>query len=223
MLPPELHECASRLSSSFDEIDDARKNDLRVLAGHIVAALQNGKVEICVICTHNSRRSQIGQLWFAAAAAFYSIENLYSYSGGTEATAFHPNAVKALKSAGFPLENTGATVDGTTNVIYHSDIIEHSKLFSKRFSDPQNPQKEFIAILVCSQADEACPHVPGAKKRVFLPFEDPKHADKTPQEAETYTNTVNSIGREVLFTLHTAQSQTQRANETEATANGNVA
>lgn len=71
--------------------------------------------------------------------------------------------------------------------------------FSKRFSDPPNPQVDFCAVMVCSQADEACPHVPGAEKRFSIPYEDPKAYDGTPHESEKYNERSHQIAREMLY------------------------
>jgi hypothetical protein len=71
--------------------------------------------------------------------------------------------------------------------------------FSKQFSDPTNPQEDFCAVMVCSQADEACPYVPGAEKRIAIPYEDPKAFDGTPEETENYSERSRQIAREMLY------------------------
>jgi len=53
--------------------------------------------------------------------------------------------------------------------------------------------------MVCSQADEACPFVSGAEKRVSIPYEDPKAFDGTPQETEKYHTCCRQIAREMLY------------------------
>ena len=63
---------------------------------------KSGKTpQAIVICTHNSRRSHLGQLWLAIGADFFELPQLETFSGGTEATAFNPRAVAALHRVGF--------------------------------------------------------------------------------------------------------------------------
>jgi hypothetical protein len=52
--------------------------------------------------------------------------------------------------------------------------------------------------MVCSQADEACPLVRGAK-RFSLPYEDPKAYDDSVHEAGAYDMKVREMGREILY------------------------
>lgn len=150
------------------------------------------------ICTHNSRRSHFGQVWAQALADFYGISNFSSYSGGTEATAFNANAIQALKEVGFIIEETEAG----TNPVYsvaHSDQHNPSIAFSKVFDHKDNPQEAFAAIMTCSEADAACPFVPGAEFRLSLPFEDPKLFDGTPQQEMMYAERCRQIASELNY------------------------
>jgi arsenate reductase len=71
--------------------------------------------------------------------------------------------------------------------------------FSKTFDDPFNPDKNFAAIMTCSDADENCPFVPGTEFRLALTYKDPKEADDSPEEASRYDERVRQIGREILY------------------------
>jgi hypothetical protein len=71
--------------------------------------------------------------------------------------------------------------------------------FSKTLEAPENPSKDFIAVMVCAQADGACPVVKGAVHRLAIPYEDPKVADGTPQEAATYDERVEQFGRDLSW------------------------
>ncbi|MEZ4934354.1 MAG: protein-tyrosine-phosphatase [Saprospiraceae bacterium] len=160
-------------------IPKTRKLQLKELADFISERKEKGKTpKIMVICTHNSRRSQMAQLWLKVAAASYGIGKLRVFSGGTEATAFHPNAVAALKYAGLPLEQT---TEGD-NPFYECEIGNGGDvlvMFSKKYDDPRNPKKGFAAVMVCNEADEACPVVVGAKARFSISYDDPKKFDGT--------------------------------------------
>ncbi len=94
---PAVRQYCGVLPASFEEIPAGRKATLLKLADYIFGKRSAGQaVQVTVICNHNSRRSHMGQLWLLTAAAWYGIDGVYSFSGGTEATAFHPNAVPAL-------------------------------------------------------------------------------------------------------------------------------
>lgn len=86
------------LSSNFETIPAEGKTILKQLADFIEAKASNKeKAELVFICTHNSRRNHISQIWEQGAAAYYRIEHVLSFAGGSEATAFHPRAVDFVK------------------------------------------------------------------------------------------------------------------------------
>ena len=194
-----LDETISSLIRNFDTIPDSRKEILKQLTAFVEDKLKaNQKIELIFICTHNSRRSHLSQIWGQAAAAYYGIKNVLSYSGGTEATAFNPRAVKAVKEAGFKVN---ATSEGTNPVyeVTFSDEANGVIAFSKKYDSKSNPQKGFAAVMTCSHADENCPVVSGMEKRISLPYNDPKDFDDTPQEAAKYAERVREIGTEILY------------------------
>ena len=190
----------------FDQISNDRKETLQELALFIREKLdENKEVKLIFICTHNSRRSHMSQIWASVAAHYYQLPNVHTFSGGTEATAFNPRAVAALR-------RTGLTINKMTkgnNPRYQvqldgNDLVEEA--FSKKYDDPANPQEGFAAIMTCSQADEACPFVPGAALRISLPYDDPKEADGTPQEAIRYDERSKQIATEMLYLLKQVKS-----------------
>ncbi len=149
------------------------------------------------ICTHNSRRSHLAQLSCLAAAHWFGHDKVTTYSGGTEATAFHPNAVAAIKRAGFQV-NSGIG-DNPTYTVQPGPGGPATDCFSKVYDHPENPSTDFIAVMVCSDADENCPFVPGARHRISLPYDDPKMADHTPAAAATYDQRLDQIARELFW------------------------
>jgi len=185
--------------TQFDQIPDERKGALKRLALFIDETTRIGeKVELIFICTHNSRRSHISQIWAQTAAAYYGIPNVYCYSGGTEATAFNPRAVTAMKDAGFQIKTS---VDGANPVyeIRFSDDADVISAFSKKYDADSNPRNGFGAVMTCSHADENCPVVVGAAIHVSTPYDDPKDFDGTAQEAAKYTERVHQIGRDIVY------------------------
>ena len=83
-------------------LEENRKSLLVKIADTIREAYisNNGQVSVNFICTHNSRRSQLGQVWTFFASHYFDL-NITSFSGGTEVTAFHRNTVRTLKEVGF--------------------------------------------------------------------------------------------------------------------------
>lgn len=205
----QLQKYCSTLNEEFSQIDESRKNELLKLSRFITDdLLDDGKSQQVVICTHNSRRSHFGQLWLTTAAEYYGIKGVESFSGGTEATAFHPNAVAAAEEAGFSIRTTKGKF-GESNPAYVVSIgktIPPQILYSKKYEDEPNPTSDFIAIMVCSDADVNCPVVKGAKKRIALPFEDPKHFDNTPSQKEKYNERCRQIAREIFFVMSNVKS-----------------
>lgn len=156
--------------------------------------------KVIVICTHNSRRSHLGQIWLAVAANYYDLPKIETFSGGTEATAFNPRAVAALQRVGFQIDQNEFVTP--TNPIYEIkwsiDQVPYLA-FSKKYDTPPNPTEKFAAIMVCTEADKGCPIIPNVELRLPLPYDDPKAFDDTLQEAAKYDERCRQIGREILF------------------------
>jgi arsenate reductase len=184
-------------TAEFERITADRRKELENLAADLRIRLEREHgAELIFICSHNSRRSQMAQLWARLSAQYYGIEGLRFYSGGTGATAFHPNAVEAMNRAGFRIrvETPGP------NPVYRVRFPEEGeeKVYSKRFDDPLNPAEGFIVVMTCSEADEACPFVPGSSARYAIQYEDPGSSDGTPGEQEAYAARCRQIAREML-------------------------
>ena len=140
----------------------------------------------------------MAQLWAQAAAYYYGVSGVECFSGGTEATAFNPRAVDTMRKVGFEIQSIS---DGQ-NPFYEARFSSEAplfKIFSKKYDDPFNPSRDFAAIMTCSHADENCPIVFGASKRIAITYNDPKDFDGTPQEAQKYMERALEIGREMLF------------------------
>jgi arsenate reductase len=184
---------------NLETISNERKQTLQLLIDYIQSKIsENNNANLNFICTHNSRRSHLSQVWAQAAAHFYNIKNVHCYSGGTEATALFPMAAKTLENAGFEIQ----TLSEGKNPIYGIKFAENEHPiigFSKTFDDAFNPQSEFAAIMTCSQADAGCPFIPGTEKRIPITYDDPKAFDNTPQQAEKYKERSNQIATEMLF------------------------
>ncbi|MGV6831245.1 MAG: hypothetical protein ACWA5P_06750 [bacterium] len=187
----------------FDEIPAGRKEQLQQLADYISKKYNEKETpRLIVICTHNSRRSHIGQLWLAVGAEYFDLPLIETYSGGTEATAFNPRSVSALKRIGFDISTNNADAQNPKYQVRWSEAMDAYTAFSKKFDDEPNPTSSFGAIMVCTEADEGCPFVPGCDFRLSLPYDDPKAFDDSDLEVAKYDERVLQIGREIIYTMH---------------------
>lgn len=197
----QLHDYCEKRISEFDLIEAERKKQLEDIAIYILSK-QNADQEcnLNFICTHNSRRSHLGQIWSQTAAYWYGVERVETFSGGTEATAVNIRAVAALIRAGFIIENLNdVTVENPKYLVKSGPDAKVESLFSKVYDHPVNPLKDFIAILLCSDADKNCPVIPGADRRFYLPYDDPKMFDNIKKESEKYDESCQHIAREMLY------------------------
>jgi protein-tyrosine-phosphatase len=187
------------IESEFHNIPSERKKDLEIISSYIrQKSSENEKSNLIFICTHNSRRSHMSQIWAQTAAYFYGIKDVYCFSGGTESTAFNSRSVRALRKAGFNIEQT----DSTSNPVYlvkYSTSKDAIKGFSKKYDEDPNPKENFVAVMTCSQADQSCPYVSGSALRVAIPYEDPKVADNTPEEEMKYDERCRQIAVEMFY------------------------
>ena len=198
---PELTAYIGKLVEEFDQIPEERKEILSEMAEYVSQKKsKNEESNLIFICTHNSRRSHLSQIWSITAAHYYGIqENIYTYSGGTESTAFNPRAVAALERAGFSISSTQENNPHYT--VKFSDGINGQECFSKKYDNPYNPRENFMAVMTCSEADEACPIVRGASARISLPYIDPKVSDGTELEQKTYDERSRQIAIEMFYAM----------------------
>ena len=186
-------------------VSDERKEVLEPLINYIQQKV-NDKTDINLnlICTHNSRRSHLSQVWSQTMASFYNIKNVQSYSGGTEATALFPMVAKTLTKNGFQVKNLSEGKNPVYSIKFSDN--EHPVIgFSKKFDDDFNPKSDFVAIMTCSHADENCPVVLGCEKRIPVTFDDPKAFDNTPQQEEKYLERSIQIATEMKYVFSKIQ------------------
>jgi arsenate reductase len=186
-------------SLHWEEITTDRKKVLQPLVDFVQQRVTEGKeINLNFICTHNSRRSHLAQIWAQAAASYFSIPGVHCYSGGTETTALFPKIAETLAEQGF----TVFSLSEINNPVYAVKYDENSMPvigFSKKYDSHFNPVSGFAAIMTCSQADDGCPFIPGAEKRIPITFEDPKLSDNTPAQAAVYAERSLQIATEMFY------------------------
>jgi len=202
-----VSETIKKLSQEFELIPNERKGVLESVASFVGGkVLEQLTSELIFICTHNSRRSHIAQIWAQTAASYFSIPNVNTYSGGTEATAFNPRAVDTLRRIGFKIDLASSGTN-PKYVVRYADEHPPFEVFSKRYNDGGNPNVGFAAIITCTQADMNCPIVVGSSIRISLPYDDPKRFDGMAMESDKYTERSLEIGREMLFAFSQIRKQ----------------
>ncbi len=197
---PVLVRIIQSYTPSITQIPSERREALDRIATFVRA--QRAKSEparLTFICTGNSRRSHMAQLWAAAAASYHGVHGVEAYSGGTEPSAMNPRTIAAIERVGFVVERPAELGDNPRYRVRYADGVPAIEAFSKRYDDPSNPGNGFVAVMTCSEADQDCPFIPGAALRISLPYEDPKVADGTPEETARYDERSRQIATEMLY------------------------
>jgi len=189
------------LISSLDisTISEDRKTSLNVLIKFIQSKRDsNQDINLNFICTHNSRRSHLSQIWAQTMANNFKIKNVFCYSGGTEATAMFPVVGETLKKQGFHIDKLSEEKN-SVYAIKFSDNNNPLICFSKKFDAKFNPSNNFAAVMTCSHADENCPFIAGAEQRIPVRYDDPKAFDNTPEQLEKYEERSVQIATEMKY------------------------
>ncbi len=211
-LNPRVAAHADMLTTSFDMIDGTHREAGEKLVDWIVKNYKPGQpLHVTVICTGNSRRSILGATMGNIAAAYYGMPEIRFHSGGTAPTAFNPRTIAALKDIGVEIEATGQEAPrgepktaNPTYVVRWGTGMEATE-FSKTYFDASNPQQGFAALMVCGEADAACPLVKGAA-RISMPYPDPKIYDGSTDEALKYAERRDDMGRLMLSVMMQVRS-----------------
>ncbi len=175
----------------------------KVVLQHLIDFIQTKidtqqSIRLNFICTHNSRRSHLSQIWAQTMAFHFGIRNVFCYSGGTEATAMFSKVGETLSNQGFQIQQ----LSSDNNPVYAVKFDENEAAivcFSKTFDDAFNPNSEFAAIMTCSSADAGCPFIAGAEKRLPIRYDDPKAFDGTDLMDAKYAERSLEIASELYF------------------------
>ncbi|MDN3677619.1 protein-tyrosine-phosphatase [Flavobacterium paronense] len=186
-------------NSALIPLSEERKTVLKPLIDFIQDKINNNKeIRLNFICTHNSRRSHLSQIWAQTMAFHFGIKNVFCYSGGTEATAMFPKVGEILANQGFQIQS----LSEGTNPVYAVKFDDNQYpiiCFSKTYFDDFNPKSKFGAIMTCNNADEGCPMVLGAEARFPIKYDDPKAFDGTSLMNEKYVERSLQIASEMYF------------------------
>ena len=183
----------------LQNISEGRKTILQPLIDFIQQKVNDRQdININFICTHNSRRSHLSQVWAQAASAHFNIPNVHCYSGGTEETALFPKVAETLINQGFSIFKIAESNNPVYAIKYGYNALPVIG-FSKKYDNPFNPASAFAAIMTCSQADGGCPFIAGAEKRIPVTFEDPKISDNRSEQSQVYAERSLQIATEMFY------------------------
>ena len=189
----------------LENVSDERKEVLQPLIMYIKEKSSKGNpINLNFICTHNSRRSHLSQIWAQALAFYFEVPQVYCYSGGTEATAVYSQVIETMNEQGFEIEKLSEVENPLYSVKFGKNEMPIIA-FSKKYESAFNPSSDFAAIMTCSQADEGCPFVAGATVKIPVTYEDPKAFDQTSQKAEKYRERSIQIATELLYVFSKAR------------------
>jgi arsenate reductase len=198
-----MYQEIKNIVSNFNEknISIERKEVLKPLINYIQTKKNNNEtIRLNFICTHNSRRSHLSQIWAQTLAFHFNIRNIYCYSGGTEATAMYPKVAETLTNQGFQIQVLSENINPVYAVKFASN--EHAVIcFSKVYSNEFNPKTHFGAIMTCNNADEGCPLVIGAEARFPIKYDDPKSFDGTDLQSAKYAERSLEIAEEIWWVM----------------------
>lgn len=200
-LLPELKRYVSEVVSDLGSVSAERREVLDKIAADVTRRLEAGKrADMTFICTHNSRRSHMSQIWAATAAYYYGLDGVHTFSGGTQATACNCRTVAAMRRVGFDIKDATTGENPIYLVQYAADrpVI---RAYSKLYNADANPRRDFIALMTCSVADKSCPVVKGAVSRYAIHYVDPRLCDDTPTETTAYNERCREIAREMFYIM----------------------
>jgi hypothetical protein len=206
-LLPALRPYVNEVANELDKVSAERKVVLDEIAAEIAVELKAGKAaQLTFICTHNSRRSHMSQIWAQTAAYYYGLERVRAFSGGTETTACNCRTVTAMRRAGFDIQDA-TTGDNPIYLVRYADDRPAIRAYSKLYNADSNPKRDFIALMTCSVADKTCPVVKGAVARYAIHYADPRLCDDTPTETAAYNDRCREIAREMFYIMSKVRRQ----------------
>ena len=205
-----LRPYVTQIARETDKIATDRRALLDAIATTVTTRITNGQdATMTFICTHNSRRSQMSQIWAEVAAYYYGLGRVHALSGGTETAACNCRTVAAMRRIGFSIVQTSEG-NNPIYLVQYSDYCPPVRAYSKLYNADDNPKRDFIALMTCSQADKKCPIVEGSIARYAIHYADPKLCDDTLDEASAYDSRCREIAREIFYIMSEVRKSVDR-------------
>ena len=178
----------SSLDKYIDNLDEVILRDYQKSRVKKISQELSGVINSCnkivFMCTHNSRRSQLSEVWANILSNRLNLK-LSFFSAGTEKTKVYKEVIETLCRVGVDINKEGK-LNLTSNTI---------NIYSKTLDEIK--EDKFIGIMNCSDAEKHCPLDPRSKKNIKLFYDDPKKYDRTTKESDEYDRTCRLIASEL--------------------------
>ena len=178
----------SSLDKYIDNLDEVILRDYQKSRVKKISQELSGVINSCnkivFMCTLNSRRSQLCEVWANILSNRLNLK-LSFFSAGTEKTEVYKEVIETLCRVGVDINKEGK-LNLTSNTI---------NIYSKTLDEIK--EDKFIGIMNCSDAEKHCPLDPRSKKNIKLFYDDPKKYDGTTKESDEYDRTCRLIASEL--------------------------
>ncbi|MBC8111544.1 MAG: hypothetical protein H7Y04_10830, partial [Verrucomicrobia bacterium] len=203
-LLPGLHEYVAEITSKLRDaglIPSYRRLILHDIATYVINNfLENQFSNLLFVCTHNSRRSQLCQVWGQIAAFHYDLPLVKCFSGGLETENVSEKILQTLEHAGFHVDNPETqNVYNPQHKVYYSTEFDYISLFSKPYNDAGNPKNNFCTVMNCTPSGEKYQQIDGSKLNVSLIYQNPKDNDDKPDETQVYKQISYKVSLEMFY------------------------
>ena len=174
----------------FSRIDSFNPNQKRKKRLDNIASVINENLNktrsIVFLCTHNSRRSQICEVWGKVFAEIYR-KKININSAGAFKTVVHSQVYESIVKCGLIVNNK-------------KEIFFDKKKFKLNSKTTDSiTMKNFIAVMTCSDAEKSCPHDPKSIRNIKMFFNDPRIYDETDKMSREYLKTTTYIAEELNY------------------------
>ncbi len=168
----------------FSRIDSFNPNQKRKKRLDNIASVINENLNktrsIVFLCTHNSRRSQICEVWGKVFAEIYR-KKININSAGAFKTVVHSQVYESIVKCGLVVDNKKEIFFDKKKFKLNSKTIDSLTM------------KNFIAVMTCSNAEKSCPNDPRSIRNIKMFFNDPRIYDETDKMSREYLNTTTYI------------------------------
>ena len=174
----------------FSRIDSFNPNQKRKKRLDNIASVINENLNktrsIVFLCTHNSRRSQICEVWGKVFAEIYR-KKININSAGAFKTVVHSQVYESIVKCGLIVNNK-------------KEIFFDKKKFKLNSKTTDSiTMKNFIAVMTCSDTEKSCPHDSRSVRNIKMFFNDPRIYDETDKMSREYLKTTTYIAEELNY------------------------
>lgn len=157
----------------FKEIPEDKRNRLNDLSIYISSKLKSkNKVKILLTSPFDDSVGAIGKIWAKMAVIYNDLDQIEIFSG-VDSSRINEGAIEALKQNGLEIKKTksGASLLYT---VKFSESLPSLKISGKRVSHPDNPQSDFVALILNDHSTTPSSIFTGADFRLPIFYDPPQ-------------------------------------------------